>query len=64
MIYALAHFTKLKPTINLVECHYIKAEEITQFHQRNWMILKNAWNVLMRIGGSVYKLYPSCIGGI
>ena len=49
MIYALAHFTKLKPTIDLVKCHYIKAEEITQFHQRNQMISENDWNVLMRI---------------
>ena len=30
MTYALAHFTKLKPTINPVKCHYIKEEEITQ----------------------------------
>ena len=34
LIYALAHFTKLKPTIEPVKCHYIKTEEITQFHQR------------------------------
>ena len=33
---------------------YIKAEEITQFHQRNRMISDNAWNALMRIGGSSY----------
>ena len=59
MIYALAHFTKLKPTIYPVKCHYIKAEEITQFHQRNHMISEKAWNALMRIGGSIYKLYPS-----
>ena len=59
MIYALAHFTNLKPTIGPVKCHYIKAEEITQFHQRNQMISENAWNALMRIGGSIYKFYPS-----
>ena len=59
MIYALAHFIKLKPTIDPVKCPYIKAEEITQFHQRNQMISENAWNALMRIGGSIYKLYPS-----
>ena len=74
MIYALAHFTKLKPTIDPVKCHYIKAEEITQFHQRNQMISENAWNALMRIGGSIYKLYTTftphfkekrmCISGI
>ena len=57
MIYALAHFTKLKPTIDPVKCHYITAEEITQFPQRNQMISENAWNALMRIGGSIYKLY-------
>ena len=49
MIYALAHFTKLKPTINPVNCHYIKAEEITQFHQRNQMISENVWNALLYI---------------
>ena len=54
----LAHFTKLKPTIDPVKCHYIKAE-ITQFHQRNRMISEKAWNALMKIGGSIYKLYPS-----
>ena len=61
MIYALAHFTKLKPTIDPVKCHYIKVEEIThvQFHQRNQITSENAWNALMRIGGSMYKLYPS-----
>ena len=59
MIYALAHFTNLKPTIDPVKCHCIKAEEITRFHQRNQMISENTWNVLMRIGGSIYKLYPS-----
>ena len=62
MIYALAHFAKLKPTlnpVNPVKCHYIKAEEITQFHQRNQTISENAWNALMRIGGSIYKSYPS-----
>ena len=59
MIYALAHFTILKPTIDPVKRHYIKAEEFTQFHQRNQMISENAWNALMRIGGSIYKLYPS-----
>ena len=37
----------------------IKGEEITQFHQRNQMISENARNALMRIGGSIYKLYPS-----
>ena len=58
MIYALAHFIKLKPTIDPVKCHYIKAE-ITQFHQRNQRISENAWNALMRIGGSIYKLYRS-----
>ena len=42
---------KLKPTIDPVKCRYIKGEEITQFHQRNQMISKNAWNALMRIGG-------------
>ena len=42
LIYALAYFTKLKPTINPVKCHYIKAEEITLFHQRNQMISENA----------------------
>ena len=36
-----------------------KGEEITQFHQRNQMISENAWNALMRIGGSIYKLYHS-----
>ena len=50
---------KLKPTINPVKCSYIKGEEITQFHQRNQMISENAWNALMRIGGSIYKLYHS-----
>ena len=54
MIYALAHFTKLKPTINPMKCRYNKAEEITQFHQRNQMISENAWNALMRIGGTGY----------
>ena len=44
---------KLKPTIDLVKCCYIKGEEITQFHQRNQMISENAWNALMRIGGSI-----------
>ena len=44
---------KLKPTIDPVKCRYIKGEEITQFHQRNQMISENAWNVLMRIGGSI-----------
>ena len=58
MIYALAHFTKPKPTIDPVKCRYIKGE-ITQFHQRNQMISENAWNALMRIGGSIYKLYHS-----
>ena len=48
---------KLKPTIDPVKCRYIKGEEITQFHQRNQMISGNAWNALMRIGGSIYKLY-------
>ena len=62
MIYALAHFTKLKPTISPVKCHYFKAEENTQFHHKNQMIPENAWNVLMRIGDSIYKLYPSYIG--
>ena len=57
MIYALAHFTKLKPTIDPVKCHYIIGEEITQFHQRNQMISENAWNALTRNGGSIYKLY-------
>ena len=57
MIYALAHFTKLKPFIDPVKCHYIKGEEITQFHQRNQMISENAWNALTRNGGSIYKLY-------
>ena len=55
MIYALAHFTKLKPTINPAKCHYIKTEEITEFHQRNWLISENAWNALMRIGGSTVE---------
>ena len=52
---------KLKPTIDPVKCRYIKGEEITQFHQRNQMISENAWNALMRIGGStcIYKFYPS-----
>ena len=50
---------KLKPTIDPVKCLYIKGEEITQFHQRNQMISENAWNALMRIGGSIYKLYHS-----
>ena len=59
MIYALAHFIKLKPTIDPVKCHYINTEEITHSHQRNQMISENAWNALMRIGGSIYKLYPS-----
>ena len=59
MIYALAHCTKLKLTIDPVKCCYIKAEEITQFHQRNRMISENAWNALMRTGGSIYKLYHS-----
>ena len=49
---------KLKPIIDLVKCPYIKAE-ITQFHQRNRMISENAWNALMRIRGSIYKLYHS-----
>ena len=56
MIYALQ---KLKPTIDPVKCCYIKGREITQFHQRNQMISENAWNALMRIGGSIYKLYHS-----
>ena len=43
---------KLKPTIDSVKCRYIKGEEITQFHQRNQMISENAWNALMRMGGS------------
>ena len=43
---------KLKPTIDPVKCRYIKVEEITQ----------NAWNALMRIGGSIDKLYPSYEG--
>ena len=59
MIYALAHFIKLKPTIDPVKYHYIKTEEITQFYQRNRIISENAWNALMRIGGSIYKLYHS-----
>ena len=59
MAYALAHFTKLKPTIDPVKCRYIKAEEITQFDQRNQMISENAWNTVMKIGGSIYKLYHS-----
>ena len=46
---------KLKPTIDHVKCRYIKGEEITQFHQRNQMISENAWNALMRIGGTVRK---------
>ena len=50
---------KLKPTIDPVKCCYIKGEEITQFHQRNQMISENAWNAVMRIGGSIYKLYHS-----
>ena len=58
MIYALAHFTKLKPTIDLVKCHYIKAE-ITEFHLRNQIISENAWNALMRIEGSI--IYTSSI---
>ena len=62
MTYALAHCTKLKPTINPVKCRYIKVEEITQFHQRNRMISENAWNALIRIGGSMYKLYHSWEG--
>ena len=58
------HFTlitlqELKPTIDPVKCRYNKGEEITQFHQRNQMISENAWNILMKIGGSMYKLYPS-----
>ena len=64
IIYALAHFTKLKLTINPVKCHYIKAEEITQFHQRNWMISENAWNALMRIGGSIIIQATFLLGGI
>ena len=60
MIYALAHFTKLKPAINSVKYHYIKAQEITQFHQRNQMISENAWNALMRIGGTSYTTSISC----
>ena len=52
-IYALAHFTKLKPTIDPVKCHYIKADVITQFHQRNRMISENAWNTLTRNRGSI-----------
>ena len=54
MIYALAHLTKLKLTIDSMKYRYIKAEEITQFHQRNQMISENACNALMRIGGSIY----------
>ena len=53
---------KLKPTIDPVECRYIKGEEITQFHQRNQMISENAWNALMRIGGSIYKLCTTLRG--
>ena len=49
---------KLKPTIDPVKCRYIKGEEITQFHQRN----ENAWNALMRIGGSIYKLCTTLRG--
>ena len=45
-----------------MKCHYIKAEEITWFHQRNRMISENAWNALMRNEGSIYKLYPSWEG--
>ena len=50
---------KVKPTIDPVKCRYIKGEEITQFHQRNQMISENAWIALMRIGGSIHKLYHS-----
>ena len=50
MIYALAHLTKLKPTIDSVKCHYIKAGEITQFHQRNQMISENAWQWRIKDG--------------
>ena len=50
------YITKLKPTIDPVKHHYIKAEVITQFYKKNRMIFENAWNALMRIGG---KLYPS-----
>ena len=56
MIYSFANFTKLKPTIDPVKCHYIKVEEITQFHQRNQMISKNAWNALTG-GRRVYTSY-------
>ena len=49
---------KLKPTIDPVKCRYIKGE-ITQFHQKNQMISENAWNALMRIGGSIYALMHS-----
>ena len=59
MIYALAHFTKQKPTTNPMKCQYIIAEKITQLHQRNRMISENGWNALIRIGGSIYKLYLS-----
>ena len=59
VIYALVHFTKLKPTIDPVKCHYIKAQEITRFHQRNQTISGNAWNAFTRNGNSIYKLYPS-----
>jgi len=57
MTCTFAHFTKLKPTINPVKCHYIKAEQIKQFYQRNQMISEDAWNLLMRIGGSIYSIY-------
>ena len=64
MIYALAHFTtKLKPTIDPVKCRYIKAEEITQFHQRSRMVSENAGNALMRIGGSIYRMEGNFGGG-
>ena len=56
MIYALVHFTKLKPSFDPVRCHYIQADETTQFHQRNWMISENACNAIM---SSMYKLHPS-----
>ena len=51
-----------KPVPAKYTLRYIKGEEITQFHQRNQMISENAWNALMRIGGSIQVI--SLLGGI
>jgi len=49
MTCTFSHSTKLKPTIDPVKSHYSK---IKHCYQRNQMISENAWNALMKIGGS------------